>query len=204
MIYQVIERISGVTLSKRVALGSPIFPPKIESFCYLQFHKLHQIQVVNIAFVCHFQMHSVVCKKKPLLEHFSRQENHIKQIRTSITQPMPNYVHMLIGATHITDLVIFYDWLNCKNIIQPNCKNKALKLIVPKITNGFILAKQVQSYWRNHKIRVEMAKLWANWATNSTKSRKGIGFTCNIPRRLGNGSYMQLWNINDSPINTSC
>ncbi len=64
MIYQVIERISGVTLSKRIALGSPIFWPKIELFCYLQFHKLHQIQVVNITFVCHFQMHSVVCKKK--------------------------------------------------------------------------------------------------------------------------------------------
>ncbi len=44
MIYQVIERVGRVTLSKRAALGSPVFSPKRESFCCLQFHKLHQIQ----------------------------------------------------------------------------------------------------------------------------------------------------------------
>jgi hypothetical protein len=35
MIYQVIERVGGVNLSKRAALGSPVFPPKRESFCCL-------------------------------------------------------------------------------------------------------------------------------------------------------------------------
>jgi hypothetical protein len=35
MIYQVIERVGGVNLSKRAALGSPVFSPKRESFCCL-------------------------------------------------------------------------------------------------------------------------------------------------------------------------
>jgi hypothetical protein len=35
MIYQVIERVGGVKISKTAALGSPVFSPKRESFCCL-------------------------------------------------------------------------------------------------------------------------------------------------------------------------
>jgi AAA+ superfamily predicted ATPase len=48
------------------------------------------------------------------------------------------------------DWVIFYDcgW---------TAKTETTKPVAPKITNGFILAKWVQGYWKNPKIKAEMA-----------------------------------------------
>jgi hypothetical protein len=89
-------------------------------------------------------------KEKPLPEHFSMQDSHIKQICTSITQPMPKLCTYAYRSLCIVDWVIFYDcgW---------TAKTETTKPVAPKITNGFILAKWVQGYWKNPKIKAEMA-----------------------------------------------
>jgi hypothetical protein len=56
----------------------------------------------------------------------------------------------LHASLYIVDWVIFYDsgWTG---------KIERTKLVAPKNTNGFILAKWVQGYWKNPKIKAEMA-----------------------------------------------